>query len=555
MPLLSILGGNLLVMLSALAFHAGASLVYRRPLIWQWYCWIALVFLAGYYYFWAFQDNLNARIAVISVLRIPIFAHAAYVIHVGRRARASWGGLLLQGTAIVWAILLIDRSIISLAFDSPIHSFVGASGFQAIYFIATGLSNVLIAVALARMEVESLERGMALSASDLADTNAVLVAEIEAHKETEIALCEREALIRKSESQIKSILDASPVGIFFIDGDSRIVRANTCFTEMLAIPPNMMIGSQYTDFLAPASRNSAGRAISDAFKQKIDAISVEREFFRRDGSIFWGDLTGRPVTNDAGDVIGLVGVVVDAADRIKLRDAVEAERQAMGEQRNFLAMVSHEFRVPLSIISAASQLQLMDFSLSEVSRDEAGKIERAVRRMTDMIDVYLADDRLHAPQLSLNVANVNLGDMVDRIVKDKRMDSRRGDNIMVWEDNPVTISVDPALLFLALSNLLANALKFSTPSSPIEIGIVSDGETAMISITDHGQGIDNEDLPRVFEKFFRSSGSKTIPGAGLGLYIVKRIVELHNGSVCFDSVPGEGTTFLVWLPLRMEGVS
>jgi len=229
--------------------------------------------------------------------------------------------------------------------------------------------------------------------------------------------------------------------------------------------------------------------------------------------------------------------------------ALEAGRQSMREQRNFLSMVSHEFRVPLAIIEAASQLLGIYTRDDDEAQDEVAKIGRAVRRMSELIDVCLADDRLDSASWSLSLSEVDLTRLLSELCEDKRPFA--GDRrLTLVADAPQVVDADSTMLRVGFSNLIDNALKFSPSTSPIEIHVRGDGDGVMVGITDHGPGIALDEQPRIFEKFYRSTRSDRVRGAGLGLYIVRRIVDLHGGSIAVNSLPGEGATFVVWLPVR-----
>lgn len=115
-------------------------------------------------------------------------------------------------------------------------------------------------------------------------------------------------------------------------------------------------------------------------------------------------------------------------------------------------------------------------------------------------------------------------------------------------DRPTIIDADPTLLRVAFSNVIDNALKFSPPTAPVEVHVTGGDQGAVVSIRDYGPGIGLEEQPHIFEKFYRSTKTDRTHGAGLGLYIVRRIIDLHGGGIVVHSRPGSGATFIIRLP-------
>jgi len=169
--------------------------------------------------------------------------------------------------------------------------------------------------------------------------------------------------------------------------------------------------------------------------------------------------------------------------------------------------------------------------------------------MSELIDLILADERLDASEISLNLTEVMLHGVLKEVCEDKR--PLAGDHALILAcDRQTSVKGDWTLLRIALSNLIDNALKYSPPKSSVEISVTCDGDNAVIRVSDRGPGISPEDQPHIFEKFYRSAKTSQVHGAGLGLFIVKRIVDLHDGNISIDSQPGAGATFTVELPLR-----
>jgi signal transduction histidine kinase len=242
---------------------------------------------------------------------------------------------------------------------------------------------------------------------------------------------------------------------------------------------------------------------------------------------------------------------------IKNRDlnvALDAERSVIRSQRNFLAMVSHEFRTPLAIINSAAQLLDLYLGGNNEAEEELSKILRATHRMADLIDVYLADDRLDSALSALKVTDVDLAALLDEVLSDKMLLGGKA-RLTQEPPGPLMLQADSALLRVVVSNLIDNAIKYSPAAEPIDIALSARDDLAILSVKDRGLGIAEDERERIFEKFFRSSSADGVRGAGLGLFIVKRIVELHQGQVSVASRPGHGSTFTITLPIGSPGAA
>ncbi len=233
------------------------------------------------------------------------------------------------------------------------------------------------------------------------------------------------------------------------------------------------------------------------------------------------------------------------------RQKTEAQlRDAMDEQRNFLAMVSHEFRTPLSIIGASAQMivdERLPISAQDVQR-EAGKIDRAAQRMNALVDTLLADEWLESSAMQLHLRELDLDANLRQLTQRYARDSGREIRFEPAARHS-SVQADPMLLNILLDNLLENAIKYSPATRPIEVRTWRDGAEQLISLRDHGPGIPAPDLGQIFERFYRSATVKRQPGIGLGLFMVRRIAEIHGGIVTASNAPDGGALFTVRLPI------
>jgi signal transduction histidine kinase len=227
-------------------------------------------------------------------------------------------------------------------------------------------------------------------------------------------------------------------------------------------------------------------------------------------------------------------------------------RQLDRMKDSFLATVSHELRTPLSTIRGYLEMLLEGDFDGETSRRFLSVMARNSDRLLRLIDELLLVARLTQEGLELDVVELDLADLVHQVTTGCRpLAEHKQVELRVLTERPVPARGDARRLTQALNHLVVNAIKFTGPGGQITVGATTDGEPSL-TITDTGVGIAEEDLPHVFDRFYRcaSADLMAVPGPGLGLAIVKSIIEAHHGSVHLESEPNVGTTVRLILPNR-----
>ncbi|MEW6256298.1 MAG: sensor histidine kinase [Pseudomonadota bacterium] len=227
------------------------------------------------------------------------------------------------------------------------------------------------------------------------------------------------------------------------------------------------------------------------------------------------------------------------------KEAEAALRVAMREQRNFLVMVSHEFRTPLATVRAAiAIIERGSDVMNDRLRKEAGKIVRAVARLSALIDTFLTEDLVDRASMRLEWGPLDLALLTRVLCRDRAAESARA--IHVGGIPEARMMGDQVLLSSVVENLVGNALKHSEDDIFVTLG--EDADHVWLRVSDQGRGIDPAEHDAIFERYYRSPTASSRPGAGIGLHIVRRVVEMHGGEVSVDSAPGKGSTFMVLLP-------
>jgi two-component system, OmpR family, sensor kinase len=234
-----------------------------------------------------------------------------------------------------------------------------------------------------------------------------------------------------------------------------------------------------------------------------------------------------------------------------LEEKLAQERRLAQLQRNFVSMVSHEFRTPLTIIDGHAQrlAKMNDAAPPDEIGQRSEKIRSAVLRMTSLIESLLNSTQLIDGELYFHPASFDMRALLHEVCQLHR---EIAPGSQIWENfdaRPLPMEGDSKLLFQVLSNLLSNAVKYSPRRGLITVTVQRDADEIAVCVEDHGMGIPKADLDGLFSRYHRGSNVSSIVGTGVGLYLVKMVVELHGGKIAVESREGEGSRFTIRLPM------
>lgn len=235
--------------------------------------------------------------------------------------------------------------------------------------------------------------------------------------------------------------------------------------------------------------------------------------------------------------------------RQRLEDALEEEQQAQVAQRQFLRVVAHEFRTPLTVIQTSGELLAEDNTENpELRRRTIERFQNAATRMGQLVDRALTLDRFDGSVWRANASWIEVATLLEAVAHYGRGIDYAQHRIEV-DSVACQIQGDRELLEICIHNLLDNAIKYSPPGSLIQLkGEVDQQGWVVITVSDQGEGIPEMEQRNIFSKYFRLEGN-TAPGLGLGLYLVDYIARLHGGHIGLESRPGQGSCFRVHLPV------
>lgn len=375
-----------------------------------------------------------------------------------------------------------------------------------------------------------------------------------------------EAALRESAARTRAIVDAAVDAIITSDEQGIIESANPAADRLFGYARDELIGQNINVLMPSPQQENHDQYPADYLRVgegKTLGIGREVTGVRKDGMTFPIDLSVSEVRLNNRRIF--TGIVRDVSERKQAEEqraaALQRERQARQEAEEanrakdeFLAVISHELRTPLTPILTWSRL-LRAGKLDRVATERAlDAVERAARSQAQLIEDLLDVSRITSGKLRLEVRPIELPPTVEAAIESVRPAAEaKGIRLEVrLERNAGIVSGDPERLQQVVWNLLSNAVKFTPRGGRVQVRLQRTSSHVEIAVSDTGQGINPQFLPHVFERFRQadSSSTRTYGGLGLGLAIVRHLVELHGGAVRAES-PGEnqGATFVVELPL------
>jgi PAS domain S-box-containing protein len=368
---------------------------------------------------------------------------------------------------------------------------------------------------------------------------------------TQAAIATHNARLYQQTAQEKrrldAILESSADGILIMDPAHNVQRFNRALARLTGMSAADAIGRHHDEVIrwagrAPDSDLNAAEAGGWPLATNPVPLYVEGDLLKADGGATPAGITYAPLFDREGRLVNLIANVRDIT---KFREAEELKS-------TFISIISHELRTPVSLIKGyAETLQRDDVRWdSEVLRESLAIIEEEADRLAALIDNLLDASRLQSGALRLSMSEVALDHLASRLAeKFKTQTNQHEINVDFAEDFPVIIG-DEARLTQVLSNLLSNAIKYSPGGGQVILKGTASPSQVVVSVADQGPGIDEPDLPRVFDRFYRANSDLTrrVKGTGLGLYLARSVVEAHGGRIWVETWPGKGTRFSFSLP-------
>ncbi|MDX1931639.1 MAG: PAS domain S-box protein [Capsulimonadales bacterium] len=403
----------------------------------------------------------------------------------------------------------------------------------------------------------SLDYLLALQAHGAAFAEARTLAAKLTEEKTQLREANRR--LRESEAMYRSVVENVREIIFRTDADGNWTFLNVAWERITGFSVTDSLGRNFRSFLHPDDGPAYEARFRELMEGRRDYTRLEARFITRDGSQRWIEVLAQSTRNDREAICGTTGTLFDITERKRVeeqRTALTRELQRSNRDLSeFAAVASHDLQEPLrKIILFAEQLRTTPEELtSEQTAECAGRISRAARRMRSLVRGLLDYSRVTSGARPFR--QVSLDRIVTEAVADLEATIRRVGGVVLCDPLP-DIEADPVQMRQLMQNLIGNALKFHRPGVPPEVRVYAerrvlpdDSEVLLLHCRDNGIGFESQFRNKVFEVFERLHPDSEYEGTGMGLAICRKIIERHNGHIEAYSVPGEGTDFLVSLPL------
>ncbi|WP_223641696.1 PAS domain S-box protein [Corallococcus sp. EGB] len=358
-------------------------------------------------------------------------------------------------------------------------------------------------------------------------------------------------------AQLDLLFRGAPVGIGFLDTRLRYVRVNETLARINGIPAEAHVGHTLPELLGePGAIAVQGPAyVLRTGEPLVDQESTSDDDLGAPGPRRWFRGNFYPVRTPDGRVLGVGVLVEDITERRRAEEEraqlYREAREAVRVRDDFLSIASHELKTPLTPLSL--RLATLERRLERGEQLEPSVLRHArhqLTRLTGLINDLLDASRIEAGRLALHPEATRFDLLVEHMLGS--LEAQKGNHTFEFERPPEPISVhgDTFRLEQVVSNLLENALKYSPDGGTIRVRLSLSDDLALLSVTDPGIGIPEDQQQQLFDRYFRARNASTrsYGGLGLGLYISRDIVERHGGRIWVESTPGRGSTFYVALP-------
>ena len=465
--------------------------------------------------------------------------------------------------AAVWPLLGADGDVRGiLVYESPDrgldetlaflrYGILGAIGASV---LLAGLASLILARQLSRPLLQTRDAAIRVASGDYATTVPVEsddelgeVARAFNYMSEEIQHYVGE--IQRQKGRLEAVLAASPEAVVATDHEERVTMANPAVARLLGINPAASHGRRMEDLGLP-------EGILSCLREAAEKGATVREV-GVDGKTYWAYAAR---ITDPGDEEGSKGGGGPGEGTIlAVRDITE-HRSLESAKTAFVSDVSHELRTPLTTIqSAVDLIERAGERLDPLERRALELADGELKRLRGMVEELLTLSRMDSRQYSLEIAPTDLDEVVRSALDAMGSKARRFGIDLHYA--AVNLPLDPAAgggkcacdarkVYQVLLNLLDNAIKYSDPGARVDVSLLDEGDSMGVRVADTGVGIPEEDLPQLFDRFYRvdKDRSRASGGSGLGLAICRQIVELHGGRLSVSSQVGVGTTFVVRLP-------
>lgn len=365
---------------------------------------------------------------------------------------------------------------------------------------------------------------------------------------------EVEKELQQSEANYRSVVNSIREVIFQVNLAGEFTFLNPAWTDITGFEVEDSLGQTVLTYIKPDDQILGQTKMQDLLTCAVAECRCELRFKTALGDYRWIEAFARSIVDDSGKMLGIAGTFNDITHRRRAEAEtllmLEKEKDLNQLKTSFITTTSHEFRTPLSIISSnAGILQSYSDRLDETKKQKhLNRIQTSVKHMTQMLEDVLFISTAEAEKLKCQPEWLNFSEFCSDIVDTMQMgcDSH---TIVFHKDAGLYAWTDSRLMQQVITNLIGNAIKYSPDANTVYVSLKAQGAKLLqLEVQDQGIGIPLSDQKRLFESFQRASNVGDIPGTGLGLSVVRKCIDLHQGTITVSSSANSGTTFTVTLP-------
>ena len=368
-----------------------------------------------------------------------------------------------------------------------------------------------------------------------------------------------EQKLQQSAEKYRNLVETAHDLIWSVDAEGRITFINQASQRIYGLMPDEMLSRLYKDFVPEEQM-----AINDASWQTAidnnDRLSnFENWVYDKDGHKRLLNTNVVLTRDEAGNISGSMGTAQDITHRIelenqriyanKLESELEKEKELIKIKDQFASLISHEFRTPIAVINTSVDLIIRYFSRLSSDRilEKLVMIQKQIQSMVNLMENTLKYSRSEAGSTKFEPESVDVLALCQQVIETLKIIDT-GNHQIILEADEGFLRADPNLLEHILSNLLSNALKYSSDNNTVTVRVIQQTDRWQFEVVDEGIGIPDDDVSKLFAPFHRASNASTVQGTGLGLAIVKDYVERHNGNIIVETKLGVGTKFIFTVP-------
>lgn len=364
-----------------------------------------------------------------------------------------------------------------------------------------------------------------------------------------------EEALEQSRKLFRDMVETINDWVWEVDSRGAYTYVSPQIRELLGYAPEEVLGKTFFDLMPESERDWATKWFREIAAKGVPFTGLENINRHKDGHLVVLETSGVPFFDEENNLLGYRGVDRDVSVR---KAAERALRESDRMKTEFISTAAHELRTPLTSIVGFSQILLNPETISPAEQKEFARyIHQQAKALSDMVADLLDIARIESGQgLRLRKELCSAGELVSQLAPFIQSGPERGRFALDIADQEALLKVDKGKLVEVFENLLSNAVKYSDPDSSIRIVGGICGDHYRFQVADEGIGMTQEQVARVFDKFYRADSSNTaIGGLGLGMSIVRNIIEAHEGRIWVESERGRGTSVQFMLPLAVAAES